>query len=610
MARDLSCSYSFYRVNQRLRALLYRNDAKYLSEQLRTRLLLRKVEDRKFVLLPPEELSTRGPKMKFSVTRQWLRPSLGDGLFLCSMLLSLNIGWRFISDGDIFWHLLTGNLFLDTFKIPSQDTYSYTMAGTNWFAHEWGAEAIFAFFYRAMGLNGTIILSVLLVSLTIFFLYKFLIFRKVNPFLALLLVTFAGIVSKLHWFARPHLFSLLLSVAFLILLELFEREKLDHLKFLPLLMVLWVNLHAGFIFGLFLIAIYTSLNFLHFLLATKEREEIKRNVKRLGFIAIATLAATIVNPRGPAILLFPFRLTESSVIMNSFEEWMSPNFHIFRAAHILVIVAIAALALSKKKADIIEASVFLLLLYMSLYSVRYLSLFALLTAPMIATRWQEILTRVAARLARIKPFEKLKRGFDRASQELALMESQRKGHALLYLSAIALLAVGLGGGKIAGFHCLDFRADKTVFPVTALKFATENQIGGKMFNTDHWGGYILLETFPQQKVFYDGRSDMYGDDFVKDYLRIAKMHATFETLLEKYGVTWVIYSANDPLCLTLKAGGRWKLVYADGVANILLKDIPENRPVIEKYPNVKFLPRGTIVVDEDEVRETAFFSTR
>src|SRR5262249_50262219 len=156
----------------------------------------------------------------------------------------------FISDGDIFWHLLTGEQILKTFQIPVQDAYSYTMAGTNWMAHEWGAEVVFALFYKAMGLNGVVILAVLVVTATLLMLYKFLVFRKVTPLLAVLLVIFSGTVSNVHWSARPHIFSLPLTLLFFIILELYQREKQDYLKFLPLLMLFWVNLHAGFMFGI------------------------------------------------------------------------------------------------------------------------------------------------------------------------------------------------------------------------------------------------------------------------------------------------------------------------------------------------------------------------
>ena len=541
--------------------------------------------------------------MQIGGTRFRFKPSLGEALFIGSLLLVLNIGHRFISDGDIFWHLLTGEQILKTFQIPVQDAYSYTMAGTNWMAHEWGAEVVFALFYKAMRLNGVVILAVLVVTITLLMLYKFLIFRKVHPLLAVLLVIFAGTVSNVHWSGRPHIFSLPLTLLFFIILELYQREKQDYLKILPLLMLLWVNLHAGFMFGIILVLIYLGINFLYVLLATEEVAEKRKSLKKMAFISVATFAATLVNPRGFNILLFPFSLTGNSVIMNSIEEWMSPDFHRFRDAHFFLLFYIAGLILAKKKPDLIEVAIFLLLLYMSLYSVRYLAIFALLTTPIVAVRWQQILATAASEAAHISLVKRLLMRWEKVGEEAVALESPKRPLIWVYLSLCLLLAIGINDGKIAGFRLLNYRIDRAAFPVDAMRFVTTNQINGRMFNQDHWGGYILLQSYPEQKVFFDGRNDMYGGEFMKDYLHIAQMHTTYTNLLEKYDVTWVIYEANSPLCRALKASGKWQLVYADGVANVLLKDIPENVAIIQRYPHVRFLGKGEMPIDEEEEAE-------
>ncbi len=185
--------------------------------------------------------------------REFLMPSIGDALFIGIFLLSLNIGQTLLGDGDTAWHILTGENILRTFSVPLQDPYSHTMAGAPWTAHEWLAEVIMALFYQLMGLNGVVLVSVAIISLTFLLLYKFLIFRRVNPLAAIQLVVMAVLASRAHWHARPHLFSFLMTLAFFIVLELFQREGLNYLKFLPPLMIVWVNLHAGCIFGMVLL---------------------------------------------------------------------------------------------------------------------------------------------------------------------------------------------------------------------------------------------------------------------------------------------------------------------------------------------------------------------
>jgi hypothetical protein len=82
---------------------------------------------------------------------------------------------------------------------------------------------------------------------------------------------------------------------------------------------------------------------------------------------------------------------------------------------------------------------------------------------------------------------------------------------------------------------------------------------------------------------------MYGVFLLEEYMKVAGAHLGYEDVVDKYGVTWVIFNANSPICQILAASGKWKLVYADTTANILLKDIPENGALIEKYKGVMFV---------------------
>jgi len=90
----------------------------------------------------------------------------------------------------------------------------------------------------------------------------------------------------------------------------------------------------------------------------------------------------------------------------------------------------------------------------------------------------------------------------------------------------------------------------------------------------------------------DGRSDMYGEPVLRQYLKVARAELGYDDVLDRYNVTWVLFDANSPICQLLAATGKWKLVYADGTANILLKDIPENRSLIEAYKDTVFIPRA------------------
>ena len=108
-----------------------------------------------------------------------------------------------------------------------------------------------------------------------------------------------------------------------------------------------------------------------------------------------------------------------------------------------------------------------------------------------------------------------------------------------------------------------------------------------MFDNDEFGDYIIYAAWPEYKVFLDGRSDMYGDDLFKEYQKVTSVRPGWDEVLEKYDISWIIYNANSSLSMFLMQRDDWKLIYADKVANIFVKNVQENQYLIEKYPDVK-----------------------
>jgi hypothetical protein len=115
----------------------------------------------------------------------------------------------------------------------------------------------------------------------------------------------------------------------------------------------------------------------------------------------------------------------------------------------------------------------------------------------------------------------------------------------------------------------------------------KEKITGNMFNNDEFGDYIIYAAWPEYKVFFDGRSDMYGIERMKEYFKVVKIENGWDKVLAKYDINWIIYGANSPLSHFLIERDDWKLVYADKVANIFVRNTPENKPLINKYPDVK-----------------------
>ncbi|MFZ2085519.1 MAG: hypothetical protein WAU92_13575, partial [Candidatus Sulfotelmatobacter sp.] len=197
---------------------------------------------------------------------RWLIPSIGDLIFiaLLGLLAFTTLSVRLLGDAGIGWHIRTGQLILATHAIPHLDPFSSTMAGHPWFAWEWIYDVLVGWLDRVAGLNGVVFFTAPIIALTFSWTFRLLLRRGTNFLVALALVLLAASASMIHFLARPHVVSWLFTVLWFWVLESSERKANDSpddgrrhfLWLLPPLMLVWVNVHGGFLLGFVLLGIY------------------------------------------------------------------------------------------------------------------------------------------------------------------------------------------------------------------------------------------------------------------------------------------------------------------------------------------------------------------
>ena len=97
-----------------------------------------------------------------------------------------------------------------------------------------------------------------------------------------------------------------------------------------------------------------------------------------------------------------------------------------------------------------------------------------------------------------------------------------------------------------------------------------------MFNRYRWGGYLIWRLWPEHLVFVDGRTDLYGDEVLGDYLEIYRAGPQATKLLESYGVTWAVIEPDSALTALLACEG-WRVAYEDGIAAVWLRHLSGGR---------------------------------
>ena len=511
-----------------------------------------------------------------------LIPSIADIIFISLFLyLSFCVGKRLLFDCDTGYHIRAGEHIINTFLVPKHDIFSFLTPPIPWTAHEWFSEVIMATVHRAFGLTGIVIFFSLIISLVYYLLFKIIRRNSGNIILATFIVLIVLTASQIHWLARPHIFSLLLMVIWYYLLDEYYYHNKNYLYLLPLMMLIWVNLHGGFLAGFILLGIYLAGNVVKSISSQgKERDLYKTKARLLGLITVACLFVSLINPNGYHILLFPFNLISNKFIMDNISEFLSPNFHTFiaKAFEFILLLMFSIFAISKVRLNIIELAMVLLFTHMSLCSKRYIPLFCIIVAPILMRKIQQLLKATDGKIADF---------INRRSISISETDASTKGY-VWPIVAIVLVVVLAANGKIK------YKFDVKIKPVDAVEFLKKENIKGNMFDNDEFGDYIIYAAWPKYKVFFDGRSDMYGVERLKEYMKVARVKPGWDEVLKKYDINWIIYNANSSLSLLLMEKDDWTLIYADKVANIFVKDIPENQDLIRKYPDVK------LVIDEGE----------
>ena len=170
-------------------------------------------------------------------------------IYVMAVLLVFIMAARTPLDGDMWWHLRAGQEAILQKAPLLEDTFSFTRTGQPWINHSWLAQVGMISLFKWLGYYGlTIGVAVLAVGSLLFVLLQ----MEGSSILKAFLLIFAGVVSAPVWSPRPQTTSLLMLAAVSYVLFLFKRRGTNRLWALPLLMMIWSNLHGGYVLGFFL----------------------------------------------------------------------------------------------------------------------------------------------------------------------------------------------------------------------------------------------------------------------------------------------------------------------------------------------------------------------
>jgi hypothetical protein len=478
-------------------------------------------------------------------------------LLVITFLLIFIMAARTPLDTDMWWHLSAGEEMLRSGRILMTDVFSFSRAGAVWTNPYWLCDASMAALFRWQGYLGLGAAVALLASASMALVYRQCSGPAVLKAVALLL---GSVVASVVWSPRPQMVSLVLLALTGLLLYLYKWEGKKVLWALPLVFVLWGNTHAGYPLGLILIGTVIAGEILNHLLASSAAAVLpwRKLLILVGWGVLCGLAV-LINPNGLRIWLLPFQTVDMRVLQQFIPEWASPDFHnvLQQALLWLLLACFAAVGVSGRMMDGSDLVVLLGFAYLALVARRNYGPFALVAVPIFCRYSAAAFVSWQARAPWLSRFMR---------PQVSPVRGQ------VFKKIINLGLVGL-----LGFVALVKLVSVTqpvlvdtylaqAYPAQAVRWLKENQPPGRLMNEYNWGGYLqwALPGFP---IFVDGRTDLFNDEMVGEWMNIIQAQPGWQKLLARYQVDLIMLEPGRPLLAQLEAAG-WKRLYADAQAVI------------------------------------------
>jgi hypothetical protein len=440
----------------------------------------------------------------------------------------------------MWWHLSTGQYILHTRAIPHTDPFSSTFAGKPWTTHEWLSDVLFYYVYSMAGSPGLLCFCGVVLALAFWFAYRSL----SGPLLIRLLALVLGIwAARPSFSVRPLVFTLLLATLFLFFLRRFiARGHYGDLFALPVLSVLWVNLHGAYILGPALIVLFLVGVVADWFWRLHDAAKAKRRLLGLALALLACLVLVPLNANGFAMYSYPFQTLRSSAMQSGIMEWRSPDFHmaIFYPFAALLFLTVAAFALVPSRPRPSEVLLFGFFGLAALHSMRNLPIFVLVAFPLLAT-YASIPVR------RFWPFP-------------LLPVLLRRTLAVCVL----ILAAVISSDAVANHLSDEASLEQSLFPFKAAAFLDEKHLPAPILNSYDFGGYLIWKLYPRYLVYIDGRADLYGDAFLENFIHLYQVDVDPRPALA--GIHTVILEPRCALANFLRSQQDWNRVYEDRVA--------------------------------------------
>jgi hypothetical protein len=467
---------------------------------------------------------------------------------------------------DFWWHLKMGEVIATTRSIPQVDSFSYTAEGHPFVDQNWLGELIYYWTYSLGGFPLLVFLGTL-ITVAGFLMMYVLCFEATRNARIVALVGFLAALGN-YGFLRPQTYSFLLFAAFYMVLEQYRQRRQDRLWILPILMVIWVNLHGAFVMGLGLIAVYILGEGCRRVLDPARVDALSRvEIQKVLLIFILCIVGTVLNPEGPGIFDYVRTVATDAGSQQLVAEWRPPlvtDFLGFLLFYCPFLLTLLTFIYAKIKPDLTEALLFFGFAVAGLVSIRNGAWFSTIAYPLLARYIPHLDLTALMPLRRYRVINQLLETGSPSEVESPVYSRIN----LVALIAAALVLVTQSPWVRPGLTGASLVADQT--PVGAADFISAKGLTGRIFHPQMFGDYLIWRLWPQQRTFVDGRVHLFSLDFLNQYKKAIEDPLSTD-VVERWNIQYLLLSKSpeDENARALKSvadSGAWTRLYEDQIS--------------------------------------------
>jgi hypothetical protein len=448
---------------------------------------------------------------------------------------------RVPTDTDTWWHIRGGEYIVHEHAIPHTDPFSSTRYGEKWIDHSWGSQIVLYGLYDLFGGttqpgdSGNVGLALYVGILATLGMALVYLMCDGSVYGRAFVVVLGAATAAVFWSPRPQMFSFVLGALVLYVLHLYKRKRIDRLWLIPPIMLVWANLHGGFAIG-FIFLIGSLVGEVLGTLFDPDGESVVKwaRLKKMALVTAASVPLVAVNPYGVQMLGYPFRTVGIGVLQDFIQEWASPNFHqpqVWPFAALLLGVLVAV-GLAGRRMDWTDLVLVSGTAVMALTAGRNVAVFAIAATPVLARHLDYGLT---ARGWQVRPRRTV-------SGPALVLNWLLLG--LIVFGALVKVAAALNTETVR-------QAQEDTLPVELAAYLNETPPPGTMFNSYNWGGYLMFAA-PHVPVYVDGRTDLYDDVFLRDFLNVIFLKGDWQGALAAPEIGFVAIEGNSVLAAALR----------------------------------------------------------